>query len=134
MKKRSILFAALALCGGVALAASVSELPVPLYPLKTGAAAIKAGEPVGVVSGKALPLPAAGGAVALAVDSAASNAVVTVKEGCFLLPAATNLAETAIGTTVHWDGGRVVAAGGTTNALGRLLFLEGGRACVKIGL
>ena len=133
MKKRSILFAALALCGGVALAASVAELPVPLYPLTAGDA-IKAGEPVGVVSGKALPLPATGGAVALAVDSAASNAVVTVKEGCFLLTAATNLAETAVGTTVHWDAGRVVADGGTTNALGKLLFLEGGRACVKIGL
>lgn len=134
MKKRSLLFAALSLCCGVVLAASVAELPVPLYPLKTGSAAIKAGEPVGVVSGKAVPLPATGGAVALAVDSASSNSVVTVKAGYFLLPAATNLAETAVGTTVHWNGGRVVADGGTTNALGTLLFLEDGRACVHIGL
>lgn len=134
MKKRSLLFAALALCCGVALAASVAELPVPLYPLKTGSAAIKAGEPVGVVAGKVAALPAAGGAVALAVESASSNSVVTVKAGYFLLPAATNLAETAIGTTVHWDGGRVVADGTTSNALGRLLFLEDGRACVNIGL
>ena len=134
MKKRSLLFAALALCCGVALAASVAELPVPLYPLKTGSSAIKAGEPVGVVAGKAAKLPAAGGAVALAVESASSNSVVTVKAGYFLLPAATNLAETAIGTTVHWDGGRVVADGTTSNALGRLLFLEDGRACVNIGL
>ena len=134
MKKHSILLAALAICGAAALAASVAELPVPLYPLKTGSAAIRAGEPVGVVSGKAVPLPAAGGAVALAVDSASSNSVVTVKAGLFLLPAATNLAETAVGSTVHWAGGRVVADGGTTNALGTLLFLEDGRACVKIGL
>lgn len=132
--KKDILSLALALFCGAALAASVAELSVPLYPLKTGSSAIKAGEPVGVVSGKAVPLPATGGAVALAVDSASSNSVVTVKAGLFLLPAATNLAETAIGTTVHWDGGRVVADGTTSNALGRLLFLEDGRACVNIGL
>lgn len=132
--KKTFLSLALCAAASAALAAAVAELPVPLYPLKTGSAAIKAGEPVGVANGKALPLPAAGGAVALAVDSAASNSVVTVKAGLFLLPAATNLAETAIGTTVHWDGGRVVADGGTTNALGTLLFLEGGRACVNIGL
>ena len=68
----------------------------------------------------------------MAIDGGASNATVTVKAGYFLLPAATNLAASAVGSSAYWQGGEVVASGGTTNQLGKLLFIEGGKACVKI--
>ena len=114
-----------------AFAGAVAELAAPHWPM-TAARDIKAGEPVGVASGKAEPLPVAGGAIGVATESGTTNGTVTVKAGCFLLPAATNLAASAVGETVYWLGGEVVAAGGTTNQLGKLLFIENGRACVKI--
>lgn len=128
---RKMLTLAIMAAAAAAMAAGVAELAAPLWPM-TAAGDIAAGEPVGVVSGRAEPLPAAGGAIGVATESATTNGTVAVKGGMFLLPAATNLAASAVGTTVHWRGGEVVADGSTSNQLGRLLFVEGGKACVKI--
>ena len=129
--KRTLTFAIVA-AAACALAGAVAELAAPHWPM-TAARDIRAGEPVGVASGKAEPLPVAGGAIGVATESGTTNGTVTVKAGWFLLPAATNLNASGIGSDCYWSAaGEVVNAGSTTNKLGKLLFIENGRACVKI--